>query len=242
MRPDVKSLVAAVFGSEARLRLLLEAFSALHTRWGIKLFIVSYAEKAVITRTLELVGASQFFDNGDHIYGWQELSVNHGCRADSKGEFIATLLETRGISPEAAIFFDDEADNIRSVSSRCRCFWIRAKLGLAEDELRLLRDHGGNGLQPLHGRPAIRAPVVRSELASEDEASNCSLGHGSPGTPGTCLSPRDLEDQRMPRIRAAPSEGKNLTPARHFTLEPALIEAGQAGLYVCVSPCLADMV
>eukprot|EP00930_Biecheleria_cincta_P007212 TRINITY_DN108398_c0_g1_i1.p1 TRINITY_DN108398_c0_g1~~TRINITY_DN108398_c0_g1_i1.p1 ORF type:complete len:234 (-),score=44.83 TRINITY_DN108398_c0_g1_i1:257-958(-) len=136
--PDVAWLQNVAFGGEARLQTLLQTLHMLRDRWRAELFIVSFAEKDTIVRTLTLLDALTFF-GAQNIFGWQEM----GGPFTRKGEFVLQFMQDKGLQRTDVLFLDDQADNIRSVEPACVCYWVRGGKGLTDEELqKLQRDSG----------------------------------------------------------------------------------------------------
>ena len=135
--PNIQWLREVAFGGDARLELLLQAFEQLQQRWMAELFIVSFADKDVITRVLELIGALRYFGaEGKHVYGWREV----GGPTAGKGELLARLAHEKGWGPRDVLFLDDQVDNLRSVGSVSRSFWVRGK-GLSIENIENIENY-----------------------------------------------------------------------------------------------------
>jgi hypothetical protein len=107
-----------------------------------ELYIVSFADREVILRMLQLVGALHHFEEAsEHVFGWEELRGKA-----TKGELIASLMRERGWHRDEVLFLDDQVDNVRSALPFCRVFWACGE-GLTEDELLSLRRCGGTSLE-----------------------------------------------------------------------------------------------
>mmetsp|Transcript_55921 Transcript_55921/g.155943 ORF Transcript_55921/g.155943 Transcript_55921/m.155943 type:complete len:237 (-) Transcript_55921:96-806(-) len=172
--PNLVWLREVAFGGAARLELLLMALADLQERQGAELFVVSFADREVILRTLDLVGGLRFFggDNADEkVYGWEQL----GGPMASKGDFLKGLMQQRGWQHDEALFLDDQAENIRTVMPVCRAFWVRGRKGLSDAELRALQDCGGASMTCADG---ASVNVSRREV----DVASCATNSRSTGS------------------------------------------------------------
>lgn len=162
--PDLNWLRQVAFGGNERAELLLETLSRLRSTWGIELFVLSFAEKAIVARTLELLGGLQYFDNGAGIYGWQEI----GGPFVPKSACLENILRSRGWQQNDVLLVDDQHRNLLSAAAcMSKTYWVRGH-GLSVGELTTIRDTGGSGL--LLSNDAV--------LASEGDAES-SVSSGS---------------------------------------------------------------
>lgn len=170
--PNLNWLRDVAFGGNDRSELLLDALSELRSRWGLELLVLSFAEKAIIVRALDLLGGLHNFDNGAGIYGWQEI----GGPFVQKSELLENILRRRGWQQHDVLFVDDQHRNLLSAVAICKTYWVLGH-GLSLDELTMLRDTGGSGL--VQSGDAVLAsegaPSDADSIASEMSCSCASL-------------------------------------------------------------------
>jgi len=148
--PDATWLREVAFGGSARLDLLLRTLDELQRRWGLELFVASFADRDMVVKVLEMIGGLRYFGAEPaevesfraHIFGRQEL----GGPFAKKGDFLQWLLRERGWRHGEVLFLDDQADNVRSARPVCLTHWVRRAQGLSSEELELLRTTGGAGV------------------------------------------------------------------------------------------------
>lgn len=167
-QPDVKWLRDVAFGGESRLDLMLQTLRDLRDRWHVELFIVSFAEKDTIVRTLTLLDGLSIFGS-ENIFGWQEM----GGPFVKKGQFVTRFMQDRAWNRADVLFVDDQPDNIRSVEPACLCYWVRNGRGLTEDEFRQLQQD--SGIQLAYGFQAAtmqKHEDVRSDRTNQSARSS----------------------------------------------------------------------
>uniref|UniRef100_A0A7S4PVG7 FCP1 homology domain-containing protein n=1 Tax=Alexandrium monilatum TaxID=311494 RepID=A0A7S4PVG7_9DINO len=166
----IQSCLTLPMVASARTHELSRVHSApddLRLRWGMELFVASFADKELIVRVLELLNCLHHFGalrRGEppaaRLFGWREI----GGPLTTKGQFLQRLLAERGWRHEEVLFIDDQADNIRSARPVCRTFWVRSAQGLSMEDLEQLRSTGGAGLSLLE--PSERLQSIPAENAS----------------------------------------------------------------------------
>lgn len=170
--PDLNWLRQIAFGGNDRAELLLETLSHLRSRWGMELFVLSFAEKAIIARALDLLGVLQYFDDGAGIYGWQEI----GGPFVQKSSFLEHILRSRGWQQNDVLLVDDQHRNLLPATCISKTYWVLGH-GLSVGELTTLRDTGGSGLSLSNDAVLASegATCGAESLASERSCSNASL-------------------------------------------------------------------
>mmetsp|Transcript_79651 Transcript_79651/g.247370 ORF Transcript_79651/g.247370 Transcript_79651/m.247370 type:complete len:234 (-) Transcript_79651:46-747(-) len=187
-QPDVAWLREVAFGGEERLGLLLRALEELQGRWGLELFVLSYAPRKIVARALELVGALRHFGQPpeERLFGYEALEAY----AD-KGRFLAGLLEQRCWRREEVLFLDDQPDNVRPARLVCQAYWVRGGRGLGLRELGALRASGGAELVGAKGEELARhkeeVEVAASDATERSRSSLPSIPSSEDGERGDGL-------------------------------------------------------
>jgi len=215
--PDHSWMRDIAFGGAARLDLLLRALSALQNQWGSELYILSFAEKATIVRTLELIGALDFFgEAGSRVYGWEEFALGFPPNG-RKGTFLAQLVAHFSWRPEDVLFLDDQPENVRSAANACQAIWVRGSTGMSERHLDSLCRTGGAGLvSSLTSTMRIHSPQQQQRQLQEQQREH-DVDVASHVTDRSCSTRSDppTPDEAPPqglvqRDGVAGSEGFNL--------------------------------
>eukprot|EP00929_Paragymnodinium_shiwhaense_P025276 TRINITY_DN15335_c0_g1_i1.p1 TRINITY_DN15335_c0_g1~~TRINITY_DN15335_c0_g1_i1.p1 ORF type:complete len:208 (-),score=27.86 TRINITY_DN15335_c0_g1_i1:634-1257(-) len=164
----VTGSIQVAFGGEARLQLLIDTLEELRSHWRCELYIVSFAEKDTIVRTLSLLGALSLFGEAN-IFGWQEM----GGPFVSKGDFVGRFISGKGWPRKSVLFLDDQPDNIRSVEPFCACYLVHSK-GLTEEDLLQLQEDSGVQLARGFAAGVVRSPAISSgrSMRSHDSLSS----------------------------------------------------------------------
>lgn len=152
--PDRGWLREVAFGGSERLERLVRALEALKGS-GLELFILSFADRQVILRALELVDALRFFAgeglSAERIYGWEDFGDAFGGQ-DNKKNFLGELLQRRRWRHEEVLFVDDQKNNVEAAKGVCRTYRVLGGRGLRETELSALSAGGAAGLLALQGQ------------------------------------------------------------------------------------------
>eukprot|EP00746_Dinoflagellata_sp_MGD_P135127 gnl/MRDRNA2_/MRDRNA2_69048_c0_seq1.p1 gnl/MRDRNA2_/MRDRNA2_69048_c0~~gnl/MRDRNA2_/MRDRNA2_69048_c0_seq1.p1 ORF type:complete len:217 (+),score=43.03 gnl/MRDRNA2_/MRDRNA2_69048_c0_seq1:47-697(+) len=167
--PDVQWLQEHGFGGNERLEALQQMFQIAEDQ-GVTLYVLSFADKDLIEKCLELLGTGRFFEN--RVFGWREMG---GANA-MKASFIRQLAEAQKWQDGEVLFVDDQLRNLQNTEPLCRRLCPKGK-GLTVEEvgwiiLALKGDElpadAGISRAPSVGSVETQSNSTRASLCSED--------------------------------------------------------------------------